>query len=137
VGSTSQTAESGPAGIFRPFRTDRQQAASGIVPRGNLAKHRETLQVNLTGVSSQIAFRAEVLLLRFANLHHGQLEEGRLMLQRLGLNEQIPEVVGHHPFRAMLCGIDTHDGELLTAHLLHARRNDTTGLLHILRVARI
>jgi len=78
-----------------------------------------------------------VLLLSFANLHLGQLEKGCLMLQCLRLNEQIPEVVGHHPFRAMLCRVDTHDGELLTAHLLHARRDDTTGLLHILRFTRI
>ncbi len=59
------------------------------------------------------------------------------MLQCLWFDEQIAKVVGHHPFRAMLCGIDTHDGELLTAHLLHARRDDTICLLHILRVTRI
>jgi len=78
-----------------------------------------------------------MLLLSLANLHHGQLEEGRLMLQCLGLDEQVSEVVGHHPFRAMFCGIDTHDGELLTAHLLHAMPDDTPHLLHAVRVTRI
>ena len=70
-----------------------------------------------------------VLLLSFANLLHGQLEEGRLMLQGLRFDEHISKVVGHHPLGAMLRRIDAHDGELLAADLLDTRANDTVGLL--------
>ena len=70
-----------------------------------------------------------VLLLGLANHLHGQLEEDALMLDGLGFDEQVPEVVGHHPLRAMLGRIDADDGEVLTAHLLDTGTDDAIGLL--------
>ena len=70
-----------------------------------------------------------VLLLGFANLLHGHLEEGGLMLQRLGFDQQIAKVVGHHPLRPMLGRIDADDGELFTTHLLDPRCDDAGWLL--------
>ena len=51
------------------------------------------------------------------------------MLERLRFDEQVPEVVGHHPLRAMLGGIDTDDREVLTAYFLDTGTNHAIGFL--------
>ena len=51
------------------------------------------------------------------------------MLDGLGFDEQVSEVVGHHPLRTMLGWIDADDGEPFTAHLLDAGTDDTIWLL--------
>ncbi|MCH7728035.1 MAG: hypothetical protein IH991_16395 [Planctomycetes bacterium] len=51
------------------------------------------------------------------------------MLQCLTLDEQIPKVVGHHPFRSMLGWIDTHDRKPLTANFLDTRPDDAIWVL--------
>lgn len=78
-----------------------------------------------------------VLLLRFANPRHGQLEEDGLMLKCLAFDEQISKVVGHHPLRPMLGRIDANDGESGAADLRDPGSNDPTWLLQILSLARI
>jgi hypothetical protein len=76
-----------------------------------------------------------ILFLSFADLRNGQLEEGRLMLQRLTLDEHVPIVVGHHPLRSMFGWVDADDGELLPAHSLNAGPDDATGFLQTLSIA--
>jgi hypothetical protein len=70
-----------------------------------------------------------MLMLDLANLIHGQLETGCLMLERLRVDEQVPEVVGHHPLGPVLGRINTHDRKPLTAYLLDAGANDAIGFL--------
>jgi hypothetical protein len=70
-----------------------------------------------------------VLLLDLVDLFHGQFEARSYVLQSLGFDEDIAEVVGHHPRRAMFGRIDTDDGEMLPSHLLNARTDDTIGFL--------
>jgi hypothetical protein len=72
-----------------------------------------------------------VFLPRLANLFHCQLKAGRSMFQCLTFNQQIPEVVRHHPLGPILGWINTDNRELLTAHALHSGPNDTTRLLQI------
>jgi hypothetical protein len=67
--------------------------------------------------------------LDFANLSHSLFEKGGLMLQRLSFDQQIAEVVGHHPLRPMLRRVDADDGELFTTHLLDRGCNDAGWLL--------
>ena len=70
-----------------------------------------------------------VLLLGLSNHLHRYFEEDALMFDGSGLDNQIPEVVGHHPLRPMLGGINADNREVLTTHLLDTRANDSIGLL--------
>jgi hypothetical protein len=70
-----------------------------------------------------------VPLLGLSNHLHRHLEEDALVLDGLGLDQQIPEVVGHHPLRTMLGGIDADNGEVLTAYSLDTGTDHSTGLL--------
>src|SRR6516162_10616293 len=70
-----------------------------------------------------------VLLLSLSNHLHRHLDEDALVLDGLGLDQQIPEVVGHHPLRTMLGGIDADNGEVLTAYSLDTGTDYSTGLL--------
>jgi len=74
-----------------------------------------------------------VSLLDLVNQLHRRFEEGPLVLKGLRRDEQIPEVVGHHPLRSMLGWIDAHDGELLAADFGNTRPDDAAWLLQIRR----
>ena len=76
-----------------------------------------------------------VLLLGLADQLHSQVEVGRLMLQRPGLDQDIPQVIGHHPLRPLLGGIDAHQRELLGTDLSDPSGQSTAGLLNRLRKA--
>ena len=70
-----------------------------------------------------------VLLLDLANLLHGQLKEGGLVLDSLGFDEDVPKIIRHHPLGTMLGRIDADDAELVTTHLLDAGTDHAIGLL--------
>ena len=63
---------------------------------------------------------AMFLLLLPDHLHCG-IKEDALVLDGLWFDKQIPKVVGHHPLRAMLGGIDTDNGKVLTTCFLNTR----------------
>nr|WP_236620991.1 hypothetical protein [Rhodopirellula sallentina] len=75
-----------------------------------------------------------MLLLSLANEYDGSLEMSRLMFKRLRFDEQLPEVIGHHPFRAILSWIDRNDCKSVTTDLGNAIRDGTTWLLQMLSV---
>ena len=70
-----------------------------------------------------------VPFLSLSNLGHRQLEECRLMLQRLRRNEHVAKVISHHPFRPLLGRINTDDGEPITPNFGDARTDDSTRFL--------
>ena len=78
-----------------------------------------------------------MLLLDLVNLFHGQFEARSSVLQDLGFDEDIAKVIGHHPRGAMFGWIDADDGEMLPAHLLNTRTDDTIGLLQRFDAARL
>ena len=66
-----------------------------------------------------------MFLLSLANKCEGNLEMPRLVLKRLWLDEQFPDVARHHPFRAILSRIDTNDCKPVSTDLGYAIRNGT------------
>ena len=70
-----------------------------------------------------------VFLLRLVDHLHRQLEEDALVFDGLGLDEQVSEVISHHPLRSMLGRINADDGKVLTTHFLDTRTDDSVGLL--------
>ena len=110
--------------LFRRKRMDYPRIESSL---GECTFHRQVVVARSFHDDNRVL--NVMLLLGLANLLHGQLETGRLMLERLRFDEQVPEVIGHHPLGSVFGRINTHDRKTLTAHLLDAGTNDAIGFL--------
>jgi len=73
-----------------------------------------------------------VFELSLTNQLHGSIKVDGLVFECTRFDEQISEVIGHHPLRSQLCRIDTNEGELFGPNLFSARSESAARLLHSL-----
>lgn len=118
------------AGISRhPVLLGREWVDNaGLKPRlGKGPLHRQVVVTSPFHDDDRVA--DIVLLLGLADQVHRRAEAAGPVRERLGLDEQVAEVVGHHPLTAVLGRIDAHDGKPFAPYLLDTGANDTIGLL--------
>jgi hypothetical protein len=92
--------------LFRSKRMDNANLKSGVgeSPLGNQVKVARALHTD------DHVFNL-VLLLGFSDLGKGEFEKACPMLERTWSNQQLAEIVGHHPFRPILRRVNTNDPE--------------------------